>query len=143
VQIIPLQTLGSGLRLSLAQLQVISVVHVKSSWPTARKCCGRAMGLVTGSNLSVLIPSIALVANSGHHDTVQHIIPFEARQIAAASVRDDQFPQTTCHRAANPGLMRQHLQGIDDEIEQFSSQWVFGLVQKSFLAQQILECRRA
>jgi hypothetical protein len=31
------------------------------------------------------------------------------------------------------------LQGIQDEVEQFSSQWVFGFVQKRFQAHQILE----
>jgi 5-(carboxyamino)imidazole ribonucleotide mutase len=45
--------------------------------------------------------------------------------------------------AANAGLMGQNLQGIQDEIEQFSSQWVFGFVQKRFQAHQILECRWA
>ena len=95
------------------------------------------------SNLCVLIASFALVANAGDHDPVQGIVPRIARQIAAASAGDDEFTQTTFHRATNAGLMRQHLQCIQDEIEQFPSQWVIGLVQKRFKAHQILKCRLA
>ena len=120
---------------------------------TVRRAQHRAISVVTGSvrpansgstcasNLFVCIANFSLVANAGDHDPVQGIVPRIARQVAAASAGDDQFTQTTFHRAANAGLMRQHLQCIQDEIEQFPSQGVFGLVQKRFQAQQILECR--
>jgi len=95
------------------------------------------------SNLFVCIANFSLVANTGDHDPVQRIVPFIARQIAAAPARDDQFTQTTLHRAANARLMRQHFERIQDEIKQIPSQWIFGLVQKRVQSHQILKCRWA
>jgi hypothetical protein len=94
------------------------------------------------SNLFVCIASFALVANTGHHDPVQGIVPCIARQISAAPARDDQLAQTTFYRAANAGLMRQHVERVQDVIEELTSQWIFGLVQKRFQAHQILKCCR-
>jgi len=77
------------------------------------------------SNVILCIANFSLVANAGDQDPVLGIVPCIARQIAAASARDDQFTQTIFHRAANAGLMRQHFKRIQNEIKQFPGQGVF------------------
>ena len=68
-----------------------------------RQCNGVARN---ASNFFVCIASFSLVANTGHQDPVQGIVPCIARQISAAPAGDDQLTQTTFYRPANAGLMR-------------------------------------
>lgn len=90
-----------------------------------------------GSNFISAISRFALMPQTQHMHALRCIIIFVFGQIAAAPARNNQFTKSARHGAANAGLMRQHLQGIEHEFKQAACQWITRLKKKFFQPLQI------
>ena len=79
------------------------------------------------------------MANARHHNQITHLVELVARQVTAASARDNEFTQSTLNRSSDAGLMRQHVQSVKDEIQQFTGQRIFGFGQKFLQPKQVIK----
>ena len=70
------------------------------------------------------------MANAGNQHQVAGLVERVARQVTAAPARNNQFTQTPFNRPTDAGLMRQHLQGVQDEIQQVTRYGIFRLAEK-------------
>lgn len=89
--------------------------------------------------LILRIAGFPLVANARNQHQVAGLVERVARQVAAAPARNNQFTQTPFNRPADAGLMRQNLQGIRDEIQQFARLWISRLAEKLFQPKQVIQ----
>ena len=61
------------------------------------------------------------MANACHKNQIAGLVEFVARQITAAPTRNNEFSKSTLNGSPDARLMRQNLQSIQDEIQQFTS----------------------